>query len=164
MLTREKTLTFHKENDGHWYLESQEYEDEMTKEFRATRKYTDDDGRLCSYENEQDFSNPLDDHTRHPEWPDCLAAMHQDRMMSESFASLLERHARDGQEVVIDVISYGWVSDTYAHLQLCSIDDQGADYEFRFSKDLPQRIRLRPIFLFLFDGRYPKYYHCKVIK
>jgi len=162
MLTQKKTLTFNKENDNRWYLECKEYEEKMTKEFRETFTYTDNEGHIKKYEPKQDLANPLDDHTKHPAWPSCDP--HKDLVMAESFEQLLDELSESGRQVTLDVISYGWVANTFTHYQRCSIDGQGAEYELRFRKDLTRRIRLTPICRFLFDGLYPEHFHGKVIK
>ena len=158
-MTQKKTLTFNKENDNRWYLECKEYEEKKAKEFRQIFTYTDEEGHIQSYEEEQDFDNPLDDHTKHPDWPSFEP--HKDLVMAESFELLLEKLAGGKRQVVLDVISYGWVANTFAHYQRCTIDGQGAEYELRFRNDLPQRIRLTPICRFLFGGLYPLHIHGK---
>lgn len=162
MLTQKKTLTFNKENDNRWYIVCNEYEELLTKEFRETFTYVDAEGHTQKYETEQDQSNPLDDHTKHPAWPSCNP--HKDLVMDESFEKLLEKLADGKPQVVIEVISYGWVANTFTHYQRCTIDGKGAEYELRFRNDLPQHIRLTPICRFLFDGLYPEHFHGKVIK
>lgn len=162
MLTQKKTLTFNKETNNHWYLVCDEYEEKVTKEFRETFTYTDTEGKVQKYETEQDLTNPLDDHTKHPAWPSCDP--HKNLVMAESFEQLLETLAKGERTVTIDVISYGWVANTYTHYHRIAIDGEGAEYELRFRNDLPQRIRLTPICRFLFDGLYPEYFHGKVIK
>ena len=162
MLTQKKTLTFNKENNNRWYLSCKEYEEMVTKEFRATFTYINEEGRITKYETVQDMSNPKDDHTQHPEWP--RFEPHQNLMMDESFEQLLEVLAKGDQQVTLEVISYGFVSNTNTHIHRLAFDETGADYEFRFRHDLPQRFRLTPICRFLFDGSYPEYFHGKVIK
>lgn len=162
MMTQKKTLTFNKENDNRWYLSCKEYEEKVTKEFRATFTYVDGDGHIQHYKEEQDLSNPLDDHTKHPAWPSFEP--HKHLVMAESFEQLLEKLANGAQEVKLEVIAYGWVANTYTHYQRCLIDGQGAEYELRFRHDLPQRIRLTPICRFVFNGLYPEHFHGKVIK
>ena len=162
MLTKEMMLTFNKENDNRWYLVCHEYEQKVAMKFRETFTYTDAEGHIQRYEEEQDLSNPLDDHTKHPAWP--IYEPHKDLVMAESFEQLLDKLAGGKRQVTIEAISYGWVSNTFAHNQRCSIDDEGAEYELRFRHDLPQRIRLTPICRFLFDGLYPEHFHGKVIK
>lgn len=162
MLTQKKTLTFNKENDNRWYIVCDEYEEKVTKEFRETFTYTDTEGKVQKYETEQDLTNPLYDHTKHPAWPSCDP--HKNLVMTESFEQLLETLAKGERTVTIDVISYGWVANTYTHCHRITIDGEGAEYELRFRNGLPQRIRLTPICRFLFDGLYPEHFHGKVIK
>lgn len=161
MLTQKKALTFNKENDNRWYLSCKEYEEEKARMFRATFTYINEEGRETKYETKQDFSNPMDDHTKHPAWPSFEP--HQDLMMDESFELLLEGLAKGNRLVTLEVISYGFVSNTYTHVHRFAFDENGADYEFRFRHDLPQRFRLTPICRYLFDGGYPEHFHGRVI-
>lgn len=162
MLTQKKTLTFNKESNNRWYVVCNEYEEKVTKQFRETFTYVDADGHTQKYAKKQDLTNPLDDHTKHPAWPSCEP--HKDLVMAESFERLLDVLAQGGRQVVIDVIAYGWVSNTFTHYHRCQIDGQGAEYELRFRNDLPQCIRLTPFCRFIFDGLYPEHFHGKVVK
>lgn len=162
MLTQRQTLTFNKEKDNRWYIVCKEYEEKKTQEFRTTFTYVNAKGEIKNYNLVQDKNDPLDDHTKHPSWPSFEPR--KDLVMAESFGQLLDKLAQGGRQLVLDVIAYGWVSNTYTHYQRCSIDDEGADYELRFRIDLPQRIRLTPVCRFLFDGLYPEHFHGKVIK
>lgn len=165
MLTQKKTLTFQKENDNRWYLVCDEYKEEKTKEFRMAFTHEDKDGKPAKYEEKQDFRDPLDDHTKHPAWPEYEFCFHKKLMMNETFEALLEKFAAKGSnEVTLEVISYGYVANAFTHIHRLSIDDQGAEYEFRFRKDLPQRFRLTPFCCYLFDGLYPEHFHGRVIK
>lgn len=159
MLTQKKVLTFNREKNNRWYVESKEWEELQTKHFRKTHTYEDEEGKTQYYNEEQDFSNPLDDHTKHPAWRDP----HEDLVMDDSFEALLQKMAAGARQVKMEVISYGWVSNTYTHYYRSGYDENGANYELRFKADLPAHIRLTPICLFLFDG-YPEHFHGKSIK
>lgn len=156
MLTQKTTLTFIKENNN-WSIVCDAWVDKKTAEFRATNVYFDESGKTVKYEKVQDFSNPLDDHTKHPLWSDPR----KDLVMSEGFAELLEAASKDGKTAQIEFISYGWVSNTFSHYCLKSSDKTGADYEIRFGNEMPKQLRLTPVFRFILDSEYPDYIHLK---
>lgn len=159
---RNSVFNFHKEADGRWYLESPEWEQEQTQLFRETHKYLDEeDGKWKSYQEKQDLSDPKDDHTKHPEWRD--PRMDQRLIMDPTFEALLEKLAKGKLSVALDVLAYGWVSNTYVHYQRTSYDESGASYRLRFGNDLPERFRLTPICRWVFDGSYPEFLHGKVL-
>lgn len=161
MLTQKKVLTFNREKNNRWYVESKEWEELQAKIFRQTHTYEDEDGKTQHYEEEQNFSNPMDDHTKHPDW--CDHRLDKELMMDESFELLLQKLSCGDRQVKMEVISYGWVSNNYTHYHRTKVDENGADYELRFKADLPIHIRLTPICRSLFDC-YPEHIHGKVIK
>lgn len=155
MLTQKKTLTFNKENHK-WNLECKAWEDEMTRLFRKNHTYRDDEGNEKKYKDDQDFSDPMDDHTKHPLWRDPK----NDLIMKDSFSELLEIKAKGKDSVALEMISYGWVSNTFTHYVCRNIDDDKAEYAVRFSSPYPSVIHLVPVFQFVFE-RYPKYLHLR---
>ena len=158
MLTTKQILTFNKEKNGNWYVESKAWEDAQTKRFRQIFTYLDKDGKIKNYEKEQDMSNPLDDHTKHPDWRDP----HEDLLMHESFGAMLDKVAGNSRQLKIEVVAYGWVSNCFSHFQRQEIGFEGARYKTRFRQDLPQEFLLSPITLFLF-GTYPEHFHARLL-
>jgi hypothetical protein len=155
MPVQKKTLTFNKENNK-WYLECKEYEEEMTKLFRKNHSYKDGDGRIVKYEVVQDFTNPMDDHTKHPKWHDPK----EDLIMEDSFVKMLEKKAKGKNSTQFEMISYGWVSNTFTHYVCDNIEGDRAQYTVRFNSQYPSTIHLTQIFQYLFE-RFPKYIHLK---
>ncbi len=158
MITQLRTLTFFKEN-GLWYVECEEWVEHQTKLFRETHTYTNEAGKTVKYNEEQDFDDPLDDHTKHPDWSDPSRS--RVLVMDDSFVALIEQKAQGADRVQLDMISYGWVSDTFAHYLRDEIGKQGARYVARFATPYPETFLLTPIFHFLFAGAYPLYIHVK---
>ena len=159
MITQLRTLTFFKEN-GRWYLECEEWVELMTKEFRRTHTYKNDEGKMTKYNEERDFSNPLDDHTKHPAWSDPSRG--EALVMDDSFVALIEQKAGGADRAQLDMISYGWVSNTFAHyLREKEVGKEGARYKARFETLYPETFLLKPVFSFLFAGVYPRYIHVK---
>ena len=157
MLTSNQTLTLNKEKNGSWYVECKSWEEKQTALFRETFMYIDNDGKLQKYEKEQDFSNPLDDHTKNPSWRDP----HEDLVMYESVGQMLDEIAKGRKTLRIEVCANGWVSNTFIHLRRVDLTEKGAYYEPRFTKN-PKRYLLTPIARFIMDI-YPENLHIKVI-
>jgi len=155
MIAQKKTLTFNKEN-SRWYLECKEWEDEMTRLFRKNHAYIDDQGHKVKYEAVRDYSNPLDDHTKHPLWHEPK----NDLVMEDTFSELLENKAKGRDSIQLEMISYGWVSNTFTHYVCRNIDGDKAEYAVRFDTSKPNIIHLTPVFQYLFE-RFPKYIHLK---
>ena len=129
MITQLRTLTFFKEN-GRWYLECEEWVELMIKEFRRTHTYKNEAGKVTKYNVVQDLSNPLDDHTKHPDWQDPSRG--ETLVMDASFVALIGQKAGGADRVQLDMISYGWVSNTFAHYLREEIGKDGARYTARF--------------------------------
>ena len=158
MITQLRTLTFFKEN-GQWYLECEEWVELMTKEFRKTHTYKNEAGKVTKYNEVQDLSNPLDDHTKHPDWQDPSRG--ETLVMDDSFVALIEQKACGADRVKLDMISYGWVSNAFAHYLREEIGKEGARYTARYETPYPEPFLLKPVFSFLFAGTYPLYIHVK---
>ena len=90
MITQLRTLILFKEN-GRWYLECEEWVELMTKEFRRTHTYKNEEGKVTKFNEERDFSNPLDDHTKHPDWQDPSRG--ETLVIDDSFVALIEQKA-----------------------------------------------------------------------
>jgi hypothetical protein len=157
-ITQLRTITFFKENNL-WYLECPEWVERQTKLFRKTHTYKNEEGKNTKYNLVQDFSNPLDDHTKHPDWSD--PSRDKALVMDDSFVALLEQRACGDMSMTLDIISYGCVSNTFAHYKRTSIDKDGALYTDRFDSSFPKTFLLKPIFYFLFSDVYPLYIHVK---
>ena len=157
-ITELRTMTFFKEN-GLWYLECPEWVERQTRLFRKTHTYKNEEGKNTKYNEVQDLRNPLDDHTKHPNWKD--PSRDQALVMGESFVALLEQKACGASTVTLDIISYGCVSNTFAHYLRTRVDEDGAVYTDRFQSALPRTFLLKPIFYFLFSDVYPLYIHIK---
>ena len=158
MITQLRTLIFFKEN-GRWYLECGEWVELMTKEFRRTHTYKNEEGKVTKYNEERDFSNPLDDHTKHPDWQESSRG--ETLVMDDSFVALIEQKACRADRVQLDMISYGLVCNTFAHYLREEIGKGGARYTARFETPSPETFLLKPVFSFLFAGTYPLYIHVK---
>jgi len=159
MLIQKKTLVFNKENDNCWYVECKKWEEEQTKLFRETHLHLDKEGKIVPYEKELQLDNPLDDHTKHEEWRDP----HADLAMDDSFGKMLDQMAAGKKIVTIEMLSYGWVCNTFTHYRFVGLDLQVAEYELRFDTGLPAHIRLTPIFRYIFDSNYPLHLHVKAV-
>lgn len=161
MLTQKKTLVFNKENDNRWYVECKKWEEEQTALFRETHVHLDADGKSVPYEKEQQLDNPLDDHTKHEEWRDP----HADLVVNDSIAALLEQFCKKGsRQVKVEVLTYGWVSNTHAHYLRKSIGAKGCEYELRYDlKELPKSFCLTPLFCYIFECSFPNYLHVKLV-
>ena len=141
-------------------MECEEWVELMTKEFRRTHTYKNDEGKMTKYNEERDFSNPLDDHTKHPAWSDPSRG--EALVMDDSFVALIEQKAGGADRAQLDMISYGWVSNTFAHyLREKEVGKEGARYKARFETLYPETFLLKPVFSFLFAGVYPRYIHVK---
>jgi len=156
MLVQKKTLTFNKENNL-WYVDCKEWEEKQTQLFRETHIHSIGNGNYANYKKELDLSDPLDNHTKHPKWRDPR----QDLIMDESFGKLIEQKAHGKKTIAIEIVSYGWVSETFTHYECKTIKEDGALYDIRSDSNLQSQILLTPIFQYLFDGFYPKYIHLK---
>lgn len=158
MISQLRTLSFFKEN-GLWYVECEEWVEHQTKTFRKTHTYMNEAGKTVKYNEVQDFDNPLDDHTKHPDWSDPSRS--KMLVMDDSFVTLIEQHAQGAENVQLEIISYGFVSNTFAHYMCVEAGKQGARYVARFATPYTETFLLTPIFHFLFAGAYPLYIHVK---
>lgn len=158
MIAQLRTLTFFKENER-WYLECEEWVELQTKLFRKYHTYMNEEGKITKYNEERDFTNPMDDHTKHPDWIDPSRG--ETLVMDDSLVALIEQKAGGADRVQLDMISYGWVSDTFAHYLREEIGKDGARYSARFETPYPKSFLLKPVFSFLFAGVYPLYLHVK---
>jgi hypothetical protein len=82
-------------------------------------------------------------------------------VMDASLVALIEQKACGADRVQLDMISYGWVSNTFAHYLREEIGKEGARYTARFETPYPETFLLKPVFSFLFAGTYPLYIHVK---
>lgn len=163
MKNQKTVMEFRKESDNRWYLVCPEYEEKVTKEFRSTHSYLDEEGKTCFYEDEQDFSNPLDDHTKHPDWK--IWDPHRDLVMTDSFVRLLQSMGGKKPDVIhLDVIAYGFVANTYVLYHRTSFDETGADYELIIGDGCPEKIRVSGFCYTFYDRCYPEYFHFKAVK
>lgn len=157
-ITQLRTITFQKEQ-GRWFLKSEEWVELQTRIFRQTHTYLNEKGKMTKYNEVQDFSDPYDDHTKHPEWSDPRWS--EALVADGPLVTLIEQKAHGALRVQIDFISYGWVSDTFAHYQLEEVASDGARYKARFATSYPETLHLKPVFHFLFANAYPRYLHVK---
>lgn len=167
MLNEKKVLNFIKESKGKWYVECKEWDLDQTRVFRRTHEkhYKDsfsDKDEHWKYLDTQDMSNPLDDHTQHEEWNEWSERwIHESRKMDDTVCLLLDMISEGKNSLSLEFITYSWVSNTYTHVRRVAIDSVGAEYEFRFRKDLPVTFRVTPMLCYIFSGVYPKYFHIK---
>lgn len=156
-LSKLRTFTFNKDADGNWYLESKEFEDYITKLFRETHTYTNENDKQQTYASERDLENPLDDHTKHPEWvePRTYLKMNEDM---NSLLDIIAGNPNKNQSVTLDTISYGFVCNTFMHYHFVEqTPDGGAIYKLQYKGrfDLPETLKLPRLALFFFDGIFP---------
>lgn len=153
--SKQRSFTFNLEADGLWYLYSPEYEKGATDYFRRTHTYLDKDGKIQKYSRVRDYSEPLDDHTLNPDWVDP----HTYLKVSGSLESLLKEIAGKKQQVIIDTIAYGFVSNTFVHYHYEGNNEKGdAIYRLQYKSkkfNLPEVLEIPRVGLYFFDESFP---------
>lgn len=105
----------------------------------------------------------MDDHTKHPNWPEFNHETHEALAMNSSMTELLDLLASGKRKISIEVCGNGWVANTYTHYEQISTADDGADYQLRFRDDLPAVLHLTPMARYILGGIYPVHIHARIV-